>query len=143
MAMNGILFMLMFIATAARADHELKGRDIVLGREIYVQNCAACHGTNLEGQPSWRSSNEVGMSPAPPHDVTGHTWHHDNALLFEYTKIGGKAALAARGIIGFNSGMPAFQDLITDNNIWHILAYIRSTWPVQARQFQASLNSPH
>ena len=69
--------MLMFTATAAWADHELKGRNIVLGREIYVQNCAACHGTNLEGQPSWRSSNEVGMSPAPPHDVTGHTWHHD------------------------------------------------------------------
>ncbi|MDZ4135938.1 MAG: hypothetical protein U1D06_10165, partial [Paracoccaceae bacterium] len=31
------------------------------GRDLYVQQCAACHGTNLEGQPDWRSPDETGL----------------------------------------------------------------------------------
>ena len=26
-----------------------------LGKEIYTNNCASCHGKKLEGQPNWRS----------------------------------------------------------------------------------------
>ncbi|MEQ3629875.1 MAG: c-type cytochrome, partial [Sulfitobacter sp.] len=96
-------------ATTAQAGHELEGRDIDAGRTLYAETCAACHGANLEGQPDWRTPDEDGILPAPPHDATGHTWHHDNALLFEYTKRGGSAALAARGIDDFASGMPAFE----------------------------------
>ena len=72
-------------ATTAHADHELDGRDIVAGRALYAETCAACHGTDLEGQPDWRTPDEAGVLPAPPHAATRHTWHHDNALLFEYT----------------------------------------------------------
>jgi mono/diheme cytochrome c family protein len=82
-------------------------------------------------------------SPAPPHDRTGHTWHHDDELLFEYTKLGGAAALEVRGVTGFNSGMPAFNETLTDDDVWDILAYIRSTWPEREREAQASRNPPH
>ena len=78
----------MVLATNADADHELVDRSIQTGQILYVKNCASCHGINLEGQPNWRSPNGDGILPAPPHDATGHTWHHDNALLFEYTKFG-------------------------------------------------------
>ena len=81
--------------------------------------------------------------PAPPHDATGHTWHHDNELLFEYTKLGGKGALAARAITDFNSGMPAFDGVISDEDIWDILAFIKSTWPEREQDAQASRNLPH
>ena len=81
--------------------------------------------------------------PAPPHDQTGHTWHHDNQLLFEYTKLGGKAALSARGVTGFASGMPGFGETLTDEEIWDILAYIRSTWPERIQDIQAARNPPH
>ena len=50
---------------------------------------------NLEGQPDWQTPDDNGTLPAPPHDETGHEWHHDNRLLFEYTQLGGAAALAA------------------------------------------------
>jgi len=129
--------------TALLADHELLDRDIVAGERLYQQQCASCHGANLEGQPNWRSPNDDGVLPAPPHDATGHTWHHDNALLFEYTKLGGRGALAVRGIADFNSGMPAFDGVITDDEIWDILAYIRSTWPEREQEAQASRNRPH
>lgn len=130
-------------ATTAFADHELDNRDIPTGRILYAENCAACHGANLEGQPNWRSQGEDGVLPAPPHDASGHTWHHDNAMLFDYTKLGGKAALAAMGVADFNSGMPAFEGVISDDKIWNILAYIRSTWPERAREVQASRNQAH
>ncbi|WVX49940.1 hypothetical protein ROLI_030350 [Roseobacter fucihabitans] len=97
----------------------------------------------LEGEPDWQTPNADGVLPAPPHDKTGHTWHHDNALLFEYTKLGGKGALSARGVNDFNSGMPAFEDALSDADIWNVLAYIRSTWPEREQQIQASRNPAH
>ncbi len=133
----------MLCASAASADHELDGRDIAAGDALYAENCAACHGVDLEGQPDWRSPGEDGVFPAPPHDASGHTWHHDNAMLFEYTKQGGETALAAMGVTNFNSGMPAFAGVISDDDIWNILAYIRSTWPARERDVQASRNPPH
>jgi len=47
------------------------------------------------------------------------------------------------GVTGFNSGMPAFDGVISDDGIWNILAYIRSTWPEKERDVQASRNPPH
>ena len=125
------------------AGHELDNRDTESGRVLYADHCAACHGANLEGQPNWQVADENGVLPAPPHDETGHTWHHDNQLLFDYTKFGGQAALSDRGISGFNSGMPAFADVISDEEIWEILAFIRSTWPERVQEIQAVRNRQH
>ncbi|WP_411891975.1 c-type cytochrome [Yoonia sp. SDW83-1] len=141
--MRSLAGIALVIAAPAFADHELLDRDIVAGERLYRQQCASCHGTNLEGQPNWRSPNDDGVLPAPPHDATGHTWHHDNALLFEYTMLGGRGALAARGMTDFNSGMPAFEGIITDDETWDILAFIRSTWPEREQEAQASRNPPH
>ncbi len=141
--MRWLAFLSLLIASSALADHELLDRDVVAGERLYQQQCASCHGANLEGQPNWQSPNDDGVLPAPPHDASGHTWHHDNALLFEYTKMGGRGALAARGMTDFNSGMPSFEDVITDEEIWDILGYIRSTWPKREQQAQANRNPPH
>ena len=127
----------------ASANHELEDRNLSAGQILYTNNCASCHGAKLEGQPNWQSPNSDGILPAPPHDATGHTWHHDNELLFEYTKLGGKGALAARGITDFNSGMPAFDGVVSDEDIWDILAFIKSTWPEREQDAQASRNLPH
>ena len=127
----------------AYAAHELANRDIASGKVLYQEHCASCHGANLEGQPNWQTPNEDGTMPAPPHDRTGHTWHHDNQLLFEYTHLGGAQALAQRGLANFNSGMPGFAGIISDEEIWNILAYIQSTWPDRVQEIQASRNPPH
>lgn len=131
------------VPTGAVAGHELDDRDLTNGQSLYAEHCASCHGANLEGQPDWRTPAENGVLPAPPHDETGHTWHHDNQLLFEYTRLGGEVVLAARGVTGFASGMPGFGDALTDDEIWDILAYIRSTWPDRVQEIHAGRNPPH
>lgn len=131
------------LGTAAFANHELDNRDVTQGQILYAEQCASCHGANLEGQPDWRNTDANGILPAPPHDETGHTWHHDNQLLFEYTRLGGAEALAARGVEGFQSGMPGFSEGLSDDDIWDILAYIQSTWPERVREIQAGRNRPH
>ncbi|UWQ08040.1 cytochrome c [Aliiroseovarius crassostreae] len=114
------------------------GSDIAAGKVLYADVCASCHGAELQGQPNWRGQNEDGTVPAPPHDETGHTWHHGDALLFDYTKQGGQAALSARGVSGFASGMPGFGENLSDQQIWDILAFIKSTWPERIRDMQAT-----
>jgi mono/diheme cytochrome c family protein len=111
--------------------------DIVAGADLFAENCAACHGAELEGRPDWRSLGADGRFPAPPHDETGHTWHHGDLVLFDYTKLGGRAALAKSGVEDFDSGMPRFADSLSDRQIWDIIAYIKSTWPDRIRVVQA------
>ena len=110
--------------------------DIVAGERIYVEYCASCHGSKLEGEENWRSPGADGRLPAPPHDETGHTWHHADSLLFDYTKLGGKALMATKGI-EFDSGMPGFSDQLSDPEIHNVLAYIKSTWPERIQKIQA------
>jgi mono/diheme cytochrome c family protein len=110
--------------------------DIDLGRDLYGQHCAACHGADLEGAPDWQRRGPDGRFPAPPHDETGHTWHHGDAMLFDYTRRGGQAYLEGIGV-RFDSGMPAFGDILSDDGIEATLAFIRSTWPEEIRAFQA------
>lgn len=141
--MRRLLAIALLLPSAALAGHELDNRDLGNGKLLYKEHCASCHGAALEGQPNWRKIGKDGLLPAPPHDRTGHTWHHDNALLFDYTKLGGKALMAARGVTGFKSGMEGFGDVLTDAEIWDILAYIRSTWPARIKRIQASRNPPH
>lgn len=110
--------------------------DLLAGEKLYAENCAACHGANLEGQENWQTAGPDGVLPAPPHDETGHTWHHGDGLLFAYTKLGGKTALAEQGM-EFDSGMPGFGETLSDQEIWDILAYIKSTWPTREQEVQA------
>lgn len=113
--------------------------DLAAGEAIYAQDCAACHGANLEGQTDWRSPGPDGRLPAPPHDETGHAWHHSDEVLFTYTKMGGTEMMAQRGM-EFDSGMPGFEGQLSDQDIWNVLAYIKSTWPDEVQAQQARNN---
>lgn len=103
---------------------------VAQGEMIYKQSCAACHGDNLQGQANWRSPDGDGYLPAPPHDETGHTWHHRDELLFELTKFG----TAAFGGENFKSRMPQFDGVLTDEEIIAVLSYIKSTWPEEIQK---------
>jgi mono/diheme cytochrome c family protein len=106
------------------------------GKIIYAENCASCHGAKLEGQKNWRQPLAEGGLAAPPHDQTGHTWHHSDKLLFKYPKFGGLAVAPK----GFKSNMPGFKDILNDPKIWAVLAFIKSTWPEKIRRRQDRLN---
>ena len=135
-----VVLLLLLVPVVVFVGYELDNRDINNGRILYKQQCASCHGTNLEGQPNWQRIGPDGIFPAPPHDASGHTWHHDTRFLFDYTKRGGKALLEARGVTVAKSGMPGFGNALADDEIHDILAYIRSTWPERIQNIQAGRN---
>ena len=70
--------------------------DLQAGARIYALHCASCHGMKLEGQPNWRQRLANGRMPAPPHDESGHTWHHPDEVLFGITKRGRAAVRTCR-----------------------------------------------
>jgi mono/diheme cytochrome c family protein len=105
---------------------------IALGGSLYAQHCASCHGADLEGQPRWQEALPSGRLPAPPHDDSGHTWHHADDELFAITRNG----LAV--VPGYESDMPAFAGVLSDEEIRAVLAFIKSTWPKRERNYQAA-----
>jgi mono/diheme cytochrome c family protein len=107
--------------------------EIALGKKVYAENCAECHGENLEGESNWKIQNEDDSFRSPPHDDTGHTWHHGDKVLIESIELGG-ARLPAN--IGGFSNMPAFEDTLTEDEITAVLNYIKSTWPDDIRTIQ-------
>ena len=109
---------------------------VAQGQGVYGAQCARCHGSNLEGQPNWQDRLANGRLPAPPHDASGHTWHHPDAQLFDITKHG----LAPYAPAGYQSDMPAFDGTLSDEQIAAVLAYIKSKWPADIRERQARIN---
>lgn len=122
---------------AARLDPR-DAEKVALGARVYAEHCAACHGADLEGQPDWRQRRPDGRLPAPPHDETGHTWHHPPEQLFALTKHGPEALAGG----GYRSDMPAYEGILSDQEIWAVLSYIKSRWPreIQARHDRLAPN---
>lgn len=133
--MRGVAAALALGAVLAACGETLPGEDaradpgdaakVALGEKLYLQHCAACHGARLEGQPNWRARLPSGRMPAPPHDESGHTWHHPDELLFGITKRGMVPPYAPRD---YESDMPGFADKLSDDEIWATLAYIKKHW---------------
>jgi mono/diheme cytochrome c family protein len=106
------------------------------GHEIYAEHCASCHGAHLEGEANWRQRKPSGRLPAPPHDATGHTWHHPDQQLFELTKHGPSALVGG----DYESDMPGYEGSLDDDEIVAVLSFIKSTWPAQVRQRHDMIN---
>jgi len=77
----------LFASDVPRID-PANANQVERGRRLYVAACASCHGSSLEGQPNWQRRLPNGRLPAPPHDETGHTWHHSDAFLMRITQLG-------------------------------------------------------
>lgn len=110
---------------------------VARGKQVYAAQCAACHGVNLEGQPNWRERRPDGKLPAPPHDANGHTWHHPDDQLFYITKQGTQAIAGP----DYKTDMRGFGDVLSDADIWAVLAYIKSTWPADIRARHEHMNA--
>lgn len=97
------------------------------GRELFVSNCAACHGAAGEGQPEWHVMKADGALPPPPLNGDGHTWHHADGLLYRIVSQGGQMLEDPRDPT-FKSDMPAFGDRLSREEIIEVLTYIKGLW---------------
>ena len=123
-----------FKPTRADADNPTL---VARGSEVYSRYCAACHGARLEGQPNWRSRLPSGRLPAPPHDESGHTWHHSDKVLFAIVMDG----VAEHAPEGYQSDMPGFRGTLSETDVLAVLAFIKSQWPTTVRQRHERLNA--
>ena len=124
----------------AAAPHGLRPVDpqvLHVGARIYAQQCAACHGAKGEGQPDWRDRGPDGLLPAPPHDASGHTWHHPDEQLFAITKQG-LARLINQP--DYRTAMPAYDGVLSDDEIVAVLSWIKAQWPPEVRQRHDEIN---
>ena len=112
------------VAPLPTLDPQLVSR----GEQVYQQFCAACHGANLEGQPDWRSPLPDGGYPAPPHDSTGHTWHHSDEAILEIIAQGSNPL--------FGGTMQGFAEVIDVQDGLAVLEFIKSRWGQEEREFQ-------
>lgn len=104
---------------------------IAQGRVYYEQTCAACHGVNGEGQfpDAPLMPDATGRYGAPPHNETGHTWHHSDELILRYITEG-----------GFADPNTFYQ--MPDLAIYDreqaalIIAYIKTMWTPEQRRYQ-------
>lgn len=132
----GVLFLALPPTASQTLANPGNAHVVARGSEFYRQHCASCHGANLEGQPNWRKRKRNGRMPAPPHDATGHTWHHRDEQLFKITKYGTEA------IVGdfYKSDMRGFQNVLTDDEICAVITFIKSTWPERIRKRHDRMN---
>ena len=134
------LYFFMTYSNKSNASINLNTTDnsiIENGKQIYAKNCASCHGVNLEGQKNWMSRLPDGLMPAPPHDQTGHTWHHPDRYLFMVTKYGIEEFIGEK----YPNNMPAYKDILSDKEIIAVLSYIKSTWPTKIKEIHNKINS--
>ena len=106
---------------------DLDQDQIELGETLYQQNCASCHRPDLSGDPDWKTANADGSYPPPPHDSSGHTWHHSDRLLITLIRDGSDFP---------QTRMPTFGQTLGDDEISAILEYLKSKWGPEERAYQ-------
>ena len=98
------------------------------------QNVAISKG---EGQRNWRDRGSDGLLPAPPHDPSGHTWHHPDEQLFAITKLG-LAKLINQP--EYRTAMPIYDGVLSDDEIVAALSWIKAQWPPEIQRRHDEIN---
>ena len=101
---------------------------------MYAAHCASCHGANLEGQPDWKLPLPDGSLPAPPHDISGHTWHHGDGELRRIIGRGGTIYMP-------ESKMPGFAATLSGDEMDAVLTFIKTSWGPRELAWQAGVTA--
>ncbi len=75
----------------------------------------------------------IGAAPGAAARRVRHSWHHPDGVLFRIVREGTPAVVGQ----GYESDMPAFAGILSDQQIRDVLAFIKSTWSERERAFQA------
>ncbi len=132
LALGGALLVQWLTPAGSQADPQ-DDAQVATGKQLYGQYCVACHLGQLQGQPNWEQRLPSGRMPAPPHDDSGHTWHHPDQVLFGIIRDGLVPPYAPAG---YESDMPAFGAQLNDDQIWALLAFIKSHWSPGVQAWQ-------
>ncbi len=123
---SGVSLLLWASCTGEKPDFPIVPSDNLVrqGEAIYTSTCITCHGDETG------SDRQFG---APPHNETGHTWHHPDRLLFEWILEGPPLRTA----------MPAFKETLSEEEVRAVLAYIKTFWPEDIRRNQITFSQQY
>jgi len=107
---------------------------LAVGRRVYYQNCVPCHGDHLDGLGHFAS----GLNPLPAN-------FQDNGTIAQLTEsfVFWRVAKGGPGLpregTPWNSAMPAWEDFLTEDEIWSVVLFLYDqtgwkprTWEVSA-----------
>jgi mono/diheme cytochrome c family protein len=114
-----------------RKDQAALARHVAAGGEIYVRNCMYCHGDNLDGQGHFAK----GFNPPPANfQDPGTIAMLQEAYLFWRVAKGGPGL--PRESTPWNSVMPAWEDRLTEEQIWQVIMYLYDATGQQPRRWE-------
>ena len=100
------------------------------GGKLFQVNCASCHGVTGEGNgPMQAKLKESGYPGAPANLTTGATTKRPDGEVFYIISHGWAATLVAQGLSESAASkflMPPFRKLISEDDRWMIVHYLRS-----------------
>ncbi len=89
------------------------------GKVIYFQNCFFCHGADLDGRGHFA---QAFNPPPPPFRGTDTIAQLPESYVFWRIAKGWKGL--PPGATPWDSAMPVFEDLLTEDQIWKVIMYI-------------------
>lgn len=129
----------LFFAQPAHATHPVDVSNperVTLGKTVYEENCVVCHGKDLKGPENPKDF--TGLKP-PRLDGAGHSAHHADHAMFEQV-VNGSRDKAGKPV---DNGMPPFKEILSKDQIWSALTYIKSRWPMMVRMKQSAMTPGH
>ena len=116
-----------------RKDQANFKKHVAAGGETYIRNCMYCHGDNLDGQGHFAK----GFNPPPANfQDPGTIAMLQEAYLFWRITKGGPGL--PRESTPWNSVMPAWEDRLTEEQIWQVIMYLYDATGQQPRRWETA-----
>jgi len=116
-----------------RKDAASLRKHIAAGGEIYIRNCVYCHGDNLDGQGHFAK----GFNPPPANFQDPGT-----IAMLQETYLFWRVAKGGPGLpkesTPWNSVMPAWENRLTEEQIWEVIMYLYDATGQQPRRWGES-----
>jgi DMSO reductase family type II enzyme heme b subunit len=113
-------------------------KHVAEGAVIYIKNCMYCHGDNLDGAGHFAHA----FNP-PPANFTdsGTVAILQEAYLFWRIAKGGPGL--PKESKPWNSVMPAWEDRLSEEDIWKVIMYLYDATGYQPRRWESHAAAPH
>jgi mono/diheme cytochrome c family protein len=106
---------------------------VAKGGEIYIRNCMYCHGDNLDGKGHFAH----GFNPPPANfQDPGTIAMLQEAYLYWRIAKGGPGL--PKEATPWNSVMPAWEDRLSEEQIWQVIMYLYAATGQQPRRWETA-----
>ena len=113
------------------AEMEADEENLAAGRSLYYRNCMYCHGDYLDGKGHFAEA----LNPLPANfRDSGTISQLEEGYVYWRIATGGPGL--PQGATPWNSSMPVWQDFLTEDEIWQVIAYVYSASGSTARTWE-------